>query len=101
MLIKAPGDPVFLLNDAQRVYGTSAGLIKFLRDGDHGILAHEIFLMGEPAFIALMRKTETPESLAVGLNDAQLGEVYAHVCEYVKALARRGAYLRKRKDWRG
>ncbi len=90
-----------LLTDAQRVYGTAAGLIKWLRDGDHGILAHEIFLMGEPNFIALMRRTENPASLAAGLTDAQLGEVYAHVCEWVKGLARRGAALRKRKDWRG
>jgi hypothetical protein len=92
--------PVELLTDKQRVYGTAAGLIKFLRDGDHGILAHELFLMGEPAFIAVMRKNENPQSIAAGLTDAQLGEVYAHLCEWVKSLARKGAYLRKRKDWR-
>lgn len=97
MLLQVPGEARFLLTDKQRVYGTAAGLIKFLRDGDHGILAHEIFMMGEPAFIALMRKNETPASLAAGLTDAQLGEVFARVCDWVKALAKRGAYLRKRR----
>lgn len=97
MLLKVEGERQFLLTDKQRVYGTSAGWLKFLRDGDHGILAHEIFLMGEPAFIALMRRTETPASLAAGLTDSQLGEVYSHICEWVKGLARKGHYLRKRR----
>lgn len=91
----------FFLSDAQRVYGTAAGLIKFLRDGDRGILAWELYAMGEPAFIALMRRTEAPDSMAFGLTDAQLGEVYARIRDYVEALAKKGARLRLRKDWRG
>lgn len=97
MLVKVEGEPQFLLTDKQRVYGTAVGLVKFMRDGDHGILSHEIFLMGEPAFIVLMRKNETPESLAAGLTDSQLGEVYEIFCEWVKSLSRKGAYLRKRR----
>jgi hypothetical protein len=97
MLVRAEGERQFLLTDKQRVYGTAAGLIKWLRDGDRGILAHEFYLMGEANFIGVMRKNETPHSLAAGLTDAQLGEVYAHLCEWVKGLARKGHYLRKRR----
>jgi hypothetical protein len=101
MLIQVPGERRFELTDAQRVYGSAAGFIKFLRDGDRGILAHEILMNGEGEFIKQMRLTERPESLSFDLTDAQLGEVYDHICAYVRALGRKGHFLRKRKDWRG
>lgn len=97
MLFKSEGPRAFLLTDKQRTWGTTKGLVKFLRDGDHGILAYEIYLMPEAAFIALMRKNETPSSLAAGLTDAQLGEVHEGVCEWVKAMSLKGQRLRKRR----
>ncbi len=54
-------------------------------------------MLQERDFIALMRNTETPNSLAAGLTDAQLGEVFEIVCGWVKGLARKGHYLRKRR----
>lgn len=64
------------------------------------VLLHELYLLQERGFIATMRETDRPDSLAHGLTDAELGRAWEIYKFNVEQLARKGAYFRKRKDWR-
>lgn len=79
---------------------TGAFLFKVLRDANP-VLLHEVYLLQRPGFVQLLKETMRPDSLASGLTDKELErawEIYEH---NITLLAKRGAYFRKRKDWRG
>jgi hypothetical protein len=109
-----------ILTRKQRVYGVAGGIILSfrMREPDdrgqmmsgtaHGAtLMHEFLLMGEAQFIRTWRAAEAqysidnpdaPPSLNRGMSDAEYGECYACVVEYIHKVARKGMEWRRRKD---
>lgn len=83
-----------------RARATGAFLFKILRDA-HPVLMYDVYLLQRDGFVQLLKETARPDSLADGLTDKELErawEIYEH---NMQILAKRGATMRKRKDWRG
>ena len=83
-----------------RARAVGAFLFKILRDA-HPVLMYDVYLLQREGFVQLLKETTRPDSLADGLTDKELErawEIYEH---NMQILAKRGATMRKRKDWRG
>lgn len=83
-----------------RARAVGAFLFKVLRDAN-AILLYDVFLLGRAGFVQLLKETMRPDSLASGLSDKELEQSWSIYEFNMQLLAKRGATLRKRKDWRG
>lgn len=64
------------------------------------VLLYDVYLLGRQGFVQLLKETMRPDSLASGLTDLEL-EVAWEIYELnIRDLAKKGATLRKRRDWR-
>lgn len=86
--------PDDIIGPKLRVWAVAKGLLLQWRDQPH--LLFDLYLFGEAAFIRVMRRTMRPDSMAAGLTDAQLGEVFAHVESFVKKVAAHGKWRRRK-----
>lgn len=83
-----------------RARATGAFLFKTLRDANP-ILMYDVYLLGREGFVQLLKETSRPDSLAHGLEDKELERSWEIYEFNMQLLAKRGAQLRKRRDWRG
>jgi len=64
------------------------------------VLLYDVYLLQREGFVALLKETMRPDSLAHGLSDKELEMSWETYELNMKILATKGARLRKRKDWR-
>lgn len=83
-----------------RARAVGAFLFKILRDA-HPVLMYDVYLLGRDGFVQLLKETTRPDSLADGLTDKELERAWEIFEHNMQILAKRGATMRKRKDWRG
>jgi hypothetical protein len=82
-----------------RARAVGAFLFKILRDA-HPVLMYDVYLLQRDGFVQLLKETTRPDSLADGLTDKELERAWEIYELNMQILAKRGATLRKRKDWR-
>lgn len=83
-----------------RARAVGAFLFKVLRDA-HPILMYDVYLLQRKGFVTLLRETDRPDSLAHGLTDKERERAWEIYEFNMQLLAKSGANLRRRKDWRG
>lgn len=89
-----------LMSRDLRARATGAFLFKILRDA-HPILLYDVYLLHRTGFVTLLKETSRPDSLAHGLSDKELERAWEIYEFNMQLLAKAGANLRRRKDWRG
>ncbi len=92
-----------ILDRSLRAKAVGAGLFRMFKT--HRNILLELYLLGEQGWIAKIKETMRPDSLAHGLTDAELGLAWEtfelNIMEIAKMDTSRGAFWRKRKDSRG
>lgn len=89
-----------LMSHDLRARAVGAFLFKVLRDA-HPILMYDVYLLQRQGFVTLLKETMRPDSLAHGLSDKELERSWEIYEFNMQLLAKAGANLRKRRDWRG
>jgi hypothetical protein len=85
-----------VLSRTLRARAVGAGMCKALMSNP--VLLYEMYLLGERGWIAKMKETARPDSLADGLTDAELGLAWTVFAFNVQQIADAGANWRKRKS---
>jgi hypothetical protein len=88
-----------LMSRELRARAVGAFLFKILRDA-HPILLYDVYLLQRKGFVTLLKETTRPDSMASGLEDKDLELAWEVFERNMQILAKTGANLRKRKDWR-
>lgn len=89
-----------LLSRDLRARAVGAFLFKILRDA-HPIMLYDVYLLQRKGFVQLLKETSRPDSLSNGLTDKELERAWEIFELNMQILAKSGANIRKRKDWRG